>query len=510
MKDERIQIAAHEPSGPPLLEVKKAADCCLILFGAGGDLAKRKLFPALYHLERDGLLPENLALLGTARTARSPDAFRTEVLGGLEAYSRSGKVDPAVQERLAQRMTYVPLDFSTPGGFAELAAGVEAWAGRRGAGANRLYYLATPPSAVPAILEGLNQTGLLDRLPPNGDADRWDRVIFEKPFGRDLESALRLNEQAARHLEERQIFRIDHYLGKETVQNILVFRFANAIFEPIWNRQHVDYVEITAAEQIGVGGRGGFYDEAGALRDVIQNHLLQVLSLVAMEPPIGFAADFIRDEKVKLLRSLRPLDPADAVRGQYRGYPDEPGVAPGSTTETFVAVRAFVDNWRWRDVPFYLRAGKKLAAKRTEVAITFKKVPHCLFGDQKQCPSLRDNVLKLRIQPDEGISLCIASKVPGQDLQVGGFTMDFRYAGQVAEQPREAYERLLLNAMRGDATLFARRDGVDASWQYVQPLLDAWASGLSEPPQVYEPGGQGPAAADALPALDGHSWIPLD
>lgn len=507
MDNQQVRITRHSATSLSQPATPQAQGGCLVLFGATGDLARRKLFPALARLEADRLLPGDLTVVATARSKLERHVFLDLVHQALVEFGDPALV-PKIWQRLAERIDYAPLDRADPQGFTRLGQAIAA--GQHGSGSgNRLYYLATPPSTVPGLLDNLNAAGLLTRSDPQRPTQCWDRVIFEKPFGRDLQSSLALNQQAARHLDEQQIFRIDHYLGKETVQNILVLRFANAIFEPLWNRKYVSQVQITAAERIGVEGRGAFYDEAGALRDIIQNHLLQVLSLVAMEAPVGFSADAIRDEKVKVFRSLRPLDPGAVVRGQYRGYLDEPGVGAGSRTETFLALSAHIDNWRWQGVPFYLRAGKQLTAKRTEVAVFFQPVPHCLFGDPNQCALLPGNHIKLRIQPDEGIALRFASKIPGPDLTVGGFDMDFRYAGAVDRRPREAYERLLLNALQGDATLFARRDGVEESWRYVQPVLDAWAAKPDLPVQPYDPDSAGPQAAAALPARDGHQWLPL-
>jgi glucose-6-phosphate 1-dehydrogenase len=371
-------------------------------------------------------------------------------------------------------------------------------------GGNRLFYLAMPPATFPSILRGLREAEL---LPPPGRGP-WSRIVIEKPFGRDLSSARELNRLLAGVVDESQVFRSDHYLGKETVQNILVFRFGNSIFEPIWNRKHVDHVQITMAEEIGVERRGRFYDATGVLRDVVQSHLLQVLALCAMEAPATFKADDIRDEKFKLLRSIRPIGEADVVHGQYRGYRGEEGVGPASRTPTYLAMRLHVDNWRWQGVPFYARAGKGLQRRTTEVAIQFQRIPFCLFGDEEVCQRIEPNVLTLRIQPDEGIALRFAAKAPGEDVSVGTVTMDFSYARSFERPAGEAYERLLLDAMRGDATLFARRDGDEQAWALATPVLEAWEGGTAEP-AFYERGSAGPREADELLRRDGRRWRPL-
>jgi len=474
-----------------------------VIFGASGDLAHRKLAPALFALHRQKLLPERFALVGYSRRPENDAALRAslrETAAGGDAVAWAGF------ERLVH---HVRGDFDTPAGYAALAARLAELDRSAGTQGNRLFYLATPPTAFPAILRGLSESGLL--RPPG--ATPWTRVVIEKPFGHDLASARELNALVAHVLDETQVFRIDHFLGKETVQNILVFRFGNSLFEPLWNRKYVSHVEITAAETVGVEGRVRFYDEVGVVRDMVQNHLMQVLALCAMELPLSFRADDIRDARVQLFRSLRPILAHEvggaAVFGQHAGYRDLPGVAPGSRTPTYVALELGIENWRWQGVPFYLRTGKHLAARTTEVTIAFQEIPLCLFGDDDVCRRVSPNVLTLRIQPDEGIDLRFAAKRPGESLDVADVKMDFSYARAFSGATPDAYERLLLDALRGDATLFTRRDETERCWAFVQPLLDAFEGDASLPLETYAPGSVGPEAAAALPARRGRSWTPL-
>jgi len=487
--------------------------CTMVIFGATGDLTSRKLVPALYNLARERRLPGGFSVVGFARREWDDAFFRQTLLEGVNDNSRSGAAEPQLWDSFAEGISYHRSSFDDPAGYASLAERLDAIDRQRGTGGNRVFYLATPPESYATIVRQIGEHGL--NRSPNGG---WTRIIIEKPFGRDLDSARALNQELLAVFDERQIFRIDHYLGKETVQNILVFRFANGIFEPIWNRNFIDHVQITVAESIGVEDRGGYYDSSGAMRDMIQNHLTQLLTLTAMEPPVGYDADAVRDEKVKVLRAVHPIAPEEVaqhtVRGQYGpgsvsgkpipGYPEERGVAAASQTETFVALKLFIESWRWAGVPFYLRSGKALPRRVSEIAIQFRTVPTMLFADTPM-NDIEPNVLAIKIQPDEGITLKFGSKVPGQS-QIRPVTMDFRYGTSFGVASPEAYERLLLDCMLGDSTLFTRRDEVEASWGLITPILHGWAQGPAQPFPNYDAGTWGPAAADEFLARDGRAW----
>jgi glucose-6-phosphate 1-dehydrogenase len=489
------------------------APTVLVIFGATGDLTRRKLVPALYNLALARLLPPGFSVLGVARRPWSDDDFRKEQRAGTAEFSRTKPLDDVVWDDFAQGLGYVRGTFEDPATYEALKQRLDEVDRTRATHGNRVYYLSVPPADVEHIVNGLRAAGLF--ADPKDEA-RSTRLVAEKPHGTDLESSRALDRLLHGALDESQIFRIDHYLGKEAVQNLLAFRFANAIFEPLWNRQHVDHVQVTVAEEIGIEGRGRFYESAGALRDIVQNHLMQLVTLTAMEPLASMDEAAVRDEKVKVLRALRPLTPdalrRDVVRGQYAhggvggtavpGYREEKDVAPGSVTETFVAMKLHIDNWRWRGVPFYLRAGKRLTRRVTEIAVHFKAAPLALFGEKQPEP----NVLALRIQPDEGITLRFVSKVPGPTTVLRPVNMDFRYGTTFGTTGIEAYERLLLDVMLGDATLFTRADEVDASWRYFDPILAAWKADGAKDIPTYAAGTWGPAAADELIARDGHRW----
>jgi glucose-6-phosphate 1-dehydrogenase len=505
-------VATVNPLAEGLRQEQTAEPTAVVIFGATGDLTERKLLPALYALSREMFIPARFAVVGVARREMSDEAFRQHAH---EAVSRFGrhKPDGRSWEAFAEGLSYVPGSFDDPATFGKLDRHLKHLDTERGTAGNRVFYMAVPPSVFPPLLRQLGEAGLVHR-----EASPFTRVVIEKPFGHDLATARKLNTEVQQTLDEDQIYRMDHYLGKETVQNLFVFRFANSLFEPLWNHNYVSHVQITVAEDLGMEGRGRFFEEAGIVRDIIQNHMLQVLSLVGMEPPVNFRANEVRDEKVKLLRAVRPLGIEDvvssAVRAQYTsgliggkeapGYLDEEGVAADSRVETYAALRLEVDNWRWAGVPFYLRAGKRLAKKVTEVAVIFRHVPHLPFAD-RQIQAAR-NALLLRIQPDEGISLRFEAKVPGQRVELQSVKMDFLYGTSFGVSPPEAYERLLLDSILGDATLFARADEVEAAWSVVMPLLDAW-SGRPQPPVAhYEAGSWGPEEADELLAADGNRW----
>ncbi|HEY1559011.1 MAG TPA: glucose-6-phosphate dehydrogenase [Kofleriaceae bacterium] len=480
----------------------------VVIFGALGDLSGRKLAPAFYNLLVDGSLAEPTVLIGLSRGDQTAAQFGAHLKPRVAEFSRQ-KVEPAKWDKFAGMLDFVGGEFDNDATYVALRQKLDA-AKAKGTRGNRLFYLSVPPSVFPLILEKLEKHALIERAQQKPGVPAC-RVIVEKPFGRDLASARALNEMIGKYLDESQIYRIDHYLGKETVQNILVLRFGNSIFEPLWNRNHVDYVEITAAESIGIEGRGSFYEQTGVVRDIIQNHLLQVMSLVSMEVPASFSADDIRDEKSQVLRSVRNMDLNDVanwcVRGQYRGYRDEDGVARDSQTATFAAMRFMIDSWRWHGVPFYLRAGKKLAERVTEVALHFKSVPLVLFKEEAAGSVLQPAVLTLRIQPHEGISLRFVAKVPGENIQVGNVVMTMNYADAFKRPIAEAYERLILDCMRGDATLFNRRDSVDRAWELIQPVLQVWEA--TPGVHIYEASSGGPPAADEMMGRAGHSWREL-
>jgi glucose-6-phosphate 1-dehydrogenase len=492
----------------PLLEGlrarRTAEPCAVAIFGASGDLTQRKLLPALYALAFRNLLPESFAVVGVARTEMSTEEFRERMRQAIVDHARD-EFREEVWEGLAEGIRYVGTDFAEEGGEQAVVDCLNELDQTRGTAGNRVYYLAVPPSAIEEIVVQMGQ-----RRATGG----WTRVIVEKPFGHDLDSARRLNEQIRSYFDESEIFRIDHYLGKETVQNMLVLRFANGIFEPIWNRQFIDHVQITVAESLGLEGRASFYEQAGAIRDIIQNHLLQLVALTAMEPPIDFTADSVRNEKVKVLRATHTPGPKHVVRGQYSpgyiegeevpGYREEEGVAPDSLTETYVAAKLFVDNWRWADTPFYIRTGKRLPRRETTIAIQFKRAPHPPFEIDSE-ESLRPNILLVHIQPDEGVSLAIGAKVPGQGLSIRTVHMDFLYGGAFRVGLPEAYERLILDCLLGDATLFTRADEVEEQWALVDAMVAPWKRDRPRFPN-YAAGTWGPATADELLHRDGRSW----
>ena len=487
----------------------------MVIFGATGDLTHRKLLPALYNLALEHPLPAGFSVIAFARRPYSTDEYRQQALESINQYSRQKPVNPQVWENFAAGIHYLQADFNDPKGYEKLNNLLNLLDQERGTGGNRIFYLSTPPSQYPEIIQRLGAAGL------NRSRKGWTRIIIEKPFGHDLASAKELNRQVGKVFKEEQVYRIDHYLGKETVQNILVFRLANGIFEPVWNRRYVDHVQITVAENIGLEGRATYYEESGAIRDMVQNHVLQLLSLVAMEPPITFDANSVRDEKVKVLHALQPLVGQDVathiIRAQYGpgwlstgqqvvGYRQEPGVSPYSTTETYLAMKVFIDSWRWAGVPFYLRTGKHLPKRVTEIAIQFKQAPLMLFKRSESYGQVEPNVLTLRIQPDEGISLKFGAKVPGTEMQIRSVNMDFFYGSSGFREQPEAYERLLLDCMLGDSTLFTRRDEVEAAWTFIQGILDAWRDEPPETIQTYESGSWGPQAADEFIWRDGRRW----
>jgi len=494
--------------------------CTMVICGATGDLTGRKLGPALYNLMLGGFLPPEFTVVGFARREMSDDDFREHLRADIDQYSRNRPVKGSVWESFSNGIRYHRGEFHDSASYEELGKLLDRIDRDRGTSGNRLFYLAVPPVLYPEIVKHLGAAGLAADGEHRPDGKRgWVRVIVEKPFGYDLGSARKLNREIREAFEEEQIYRIDHYLGKETVQNLAVFRFGNGLFEPIWNRRYIDSVQVTVAETVGVEGRGEFYDQTGALRDIVQNHALQLLSVFAMEPPVEFAASDLRDEKLKVLRAIHPMAPADvathAVRGQYvsgwvegqkvRSYRDEPEVDPQSQTETYVALKLAIDSWRWAGVPFYLRTGKELPTRVTEIAVQFRRAPLALFA-RTGASQIEPNILAIRIQPDEGILLRFGAKVPGQGLQIRSVNMDFRYGSSFAVDSPDAYETLLLDAMIGDASLFTRDDEVERAWEVLDPILRAWKEGHGGPLHFYAAGSWGPPASDDLLERDRRAW----
>jgi glucose-6-phosphate 1-dehydrogenase len=513
-----------DPAAGGATRPAKAPPCAMVIFGASGDLTKRLLMPALYNLARAGRLSEKFALIGVDRSEKSHEDFREELADGVRRFvsdtaeaSVAEPFDAKTWDFLAARMTHVDGNVTQPELYGRLAEALKAIETEHGTGGNVIFYLAVASSLFAPVIDGLAASGLTEEISAS-----WRRVIIEKPFGTDLASARALDARILKVLSESQIYRMDHFLGKETVQNIMVLRFANGIFEPLWNRDHIDHVQITVAETVGVERRAAFYEATGALRDMVPNHVFQLLSLTAMEPPNSFAADAVRTEKDKVLEAVVPLDLDEVrrqvVRGQYgagtvlgrpvKAYREEEGVALDSMTETYVAMRLAIDNWRWADVPFYLRTGKSLARRTTEIAIQFKRVPFALFRDTP-VDTLAPNVLVLQLQPDEGISLQFGAKKPGLEIHLGGVRMDFRYRDYFNTEPSTGYETLVYDCMIGDATLFQRADSVEAGWAVVQPILDVWRSDKSVPLEFYTAGTAGPDAAEQLLWRSGRRWRPL-
>jgi glucose-6-phosphate 1-dehydrogenase len=508
-------VAEREEDNPLVegLERLPVPGTTLVIFGATGDLARRKLLPAIYNLAHEGALPERFNLVGVSRRDQSDEDFRGLARESISEFSRR-EPDSQVLDGLLERLSYIALSFDDQDGYGRLAEALEALDGGNSQPLNRAFYMSTAPEYFPVITCGLKESGL------NYDSRADVRVIIEKPFGNDLASARELQNTVSSAFREKQVFRIDHYLGKETVQNVMAFRFANYMFEPVWNRNFIDNIQITVAEDMGIGSRAGYYDHAGALRDLVQNHMLQLLSLVCMEPPSTFEADKVRDEKVKVLEAITPPTPEEVarttVRAQYTagvsggeevpGYLEEDGVPDDSRTETYAALRLEVHNWRWAGVPIVLRTGKRLARKVTEIAVELKPVPHLAFQSSGSVGA-RPNQLILTVQPNEGVSLSLGAKIPGSRMRIRPVNMEFLYGTAFMSQSPEAYERLILDAMRGDATLFTRDDEVDAQWSIIDPILEAWKDGES-PPATYEAGSTGPAEADALIG-EGRQWRSL-
>ena len=491
---------------------KKADNCSFVLFGVTGDLTHRLVIPALYNLAAGNFLPENFCLVGVARKGMSSAQLTDSLMKGLRQYA-TRKIDDAVAKQLFSCVTCIEADNKDAASFDAMRGQLEKIEAERKTGGNRLFYLATPPSAFLPVAQQLGRTGMLK------EDGSWRRLVVEKPFGTDLDSAKHLNAELLKLMDEHQIYRIDHYLGKETVQNILVLRFANGMFEPIWNRNHIDHIQITVDEKLGVGHRGSFYDQTGALRDMVPNHLFQLLSLVTMEPPSRFDAQAVRSEKAEVLSSIQQQTPEEAarnsVRGQYRGgkvgdteiedYRKTEDVAPGSTTETYAALKLTIDNWRWAGVPFYLRTGKALGVKRTEIAIKFKQAPFAMFRDTP-VDKLSQNYLVISTEPVEGIELQFNTKVPGPAIDIDGVEMKFRYKDYFKAEPSTGYETLIYDCMIGDNILFQRADSVEAGWRAVQPFLDAWHKSGARGLKIYDAGSEGPEEADDLLARDGRSW----
>lgn len=507
-------LSSVNPLSDPTIG-KTAAPCIVTIFGATGDLTAKKLLPALYNLAKEGLLPPHFICIGFARREKSHEQFRAEMFEAISKYSRTKPIDQNLWNQFSQQIFYHKSAFDDPTGYEsykELLRQMEPKYGTKG---NRIFYLSTPPSYFPMIVDQLHQHQLI--YDKDQVSDKFSRVIVEKPFGHDITSAQALQKDLTVALSEKQIFRIDHYLGKETVQNLMVFRFGNPIFESMWNNRYIDHVQITVSEDHGVGTRGHFFEEAGMLRDIIQNHMMQLLSLIAMEPPVNLQADSIQDEKVKVLQSIRPIpkDRVDqyTVRGQYgmgfiqgeqvSGYRQEKDVAPQSNVETYAALELYIDNWRWSQVPFFLRSGKRLPKRATEISVFFKEAPSVLFNSDR---SFQNNVLVIRIQPDESIALKINSKVPGAQTLIQPVKMDFRYGSYFGTTPPEAYERLLCDCMTGDSTLFAREDEVMASWNILEPIIDVWTGTVGRDFPNYAAGTWGPKSADALVQRSGRAW----